>query len=98
VRGTGIRGFAWQRQVPIHVNYKGLVVAAGELDIPVESRLVIELKSVDTLAPVHCAQLLSYLKATGHRVGLLINFNVPLLKQGLRRLVHSPRAVEDAPS
>jgi GxxExxY protein len=53
----------------------------------VDNRLVVELKAVETLLPVHTAQLLSYLKATGFPIGLLINFNVPVLKQGIKRLI-----------
>lgn len=61
----------------------------GRLDMLVADRLVVELKAVDELAPIHMVQVISYLKATGHKLGLLINFNVPILKQGIRRVVLS---------
>ena len=57
------------------------------LDLVVNNKVVVELKTVDELAPIHDAQVLSYLKLTGFRVGLLINFNVPVLKEGLKRLI-----------
>ena len=58
------------------------------LDVLVDPGVVVELKAVDRLLPIHEAQLLSYLKSSGHRVGLLINFNVPVLKRGIRRMVN----------
>lgn len=82
-------GLALARQVVIAVSYKGHEVGQGRLDLLVENKLIIELKAVDVLAPIHSAQLLSYLKTTGHHVGLLINFNVPLLRDGLKRIVLS---------
>lgn len=85
-----LRGFDIERQVPVGVHYKGQRVGEARLDLLVEKRLVLELKAVDGLAPVHLAQLLSYLKATDLQLGLLINFNVPLLKQGIRRIIHTP--------
>jgi GxxExxY protein len=81
------RGIPFVRQPIIQVNYKGRVVGEGRLDLLVGSILVVELKAVDTLAPIHVSQTLSYLKATGHSVGLLINFNVPRLMQGVKRLI-----------
>jgi GxxExxY protein len=60
---------------------------AYRMDFVVESKLVVELKSVDALLPIHEAQLLTYLRLSGHKTGLLVNFNVPLLRQGLKRLV-----------
>ena len=71
------------------VNYKGASVGEGKLDFLVGNSLVVELKAVENLAPIHNAQVLSYLKMTGHRLGLLINFNVPILKQGIKRIVLS---------
>jgi len=58
------------------------------LDIVVQSRLILELKSCESLLPIHEAQLLTYLKLTGIKVGLLINFNVPVLKDGIKRIVN----------
>lgn len=75
-------------QVAVPVPYKEVRLECGfRLDLLVDDRLVAEIKSVDRLAPIHQAQLLTYLKLTGHRTGLLINFNVPLLKDGIKRLV-----------
>ena len=76
--------------MPIAVRYKGQVVGQGELDLLIHDRLVVELETVEAFAPIHVAQLLSYLKATGLRLGLLINFNVPLLQQGIRRIISTP--------
>src|SRR4051812_33450933 len=84
-----IRRVAFQRQVPIALKYKGFDIGDGSLDLLVENLLVVELKGVEILAAVHIAQVLSYLRATNLQVGLLITFNVRLLKQGLRRVVLS---------
>jgi len=79
--------FETQKVIPIR--YRGLVLDAGiRLDLLVAGELVVELKSVDRLLDVHSAQLLTYLKLGGYPLGLLINFNVPLLKNGIRRIVH----------
>jgi len=79
--------FEPQKAIPIR--YRGLVLDAGiRLDLLVAGELVVELKSVDRLLDVHSAQLLAYLKLGGYPLGLLINFNVPLLKNGIRRIVH----------
>jgi GxxExxY protein len=78
-----------ERQKAISLEYKGHIVGSDLLiGLLVEGSVVVELKSVDSLAPVHEAQLLTYLKLTGCRVGLLINFKVPVLKKGIRRMVH----------
>lgn len=70
------------------VRYKGLALdCAYRMDFVVEQSLIIELKSVDSLLPIHEAQLLTYLRLAGLKIGLLANFNVPLLRQGLKRLV-----------
>ena len=76
-------------QAPVAVNYKGASVGEGKLDFLVGNSLIVELKAVENLAPIHNAQVLSYLKMTGHRLGLLISFNVPILKQGIKRIVLS---------
>ena len=81
------RKIAFTRQLAITVSYKGYPIGESRLDVLVDNRLIVELKAVDALAPIHSAQLISYLKMTGHPVGLLINFNVPVLKQGVKRLV-----------
>jgi len=81
------RGIEFERQVPMPVIYKGHTVAEHRIDLIVEGMLVVELKTVDSLHSVHLAQVLAYLKAGAFQVGLLINFNVPILKQGIRRLL-----------
>lgn len=83
----GLRGVSFERQVPVWMEYKGHRVGEGRLDLLVEDQVVVELKAVDVLAPIHHAQVISYLKATGKTLGLLINFNVPILKQGIKRVV-----------
>lgn len=76
------------RQKVIPISYKGMMLDAGyRLDLVVEDQVIVEIKSVSELLPVHEAQLLSYLKQAGGGRGLLINFNVKLLKHGLRRLI-----------
>lgn len=81
------RGIPFVRQAAIQVRYKSRLVGEGRLDLLVANVLIVELKVVEALAPVHTSQLLSYLKATGHPLGLLMNFNVPRLMQGVKRLV-----------
>ena len=82
------RGIRFQRQRPLPLEYKGKKLDCGyRLDLVVEDRVIVEIKSVDGLAPIHEAQLLTYLRLSGKRVGLLINFNVPLLKDGIKRMV-----------
>jgi GxxExxY protein len=80
---------AFQRQVPLPVLYKGIKLDCGyRMDLLVEDAVIIELKTVEQLLPVHSAQLLTYLKLSGKPVGLLMNFNEAVLRKGLRRLVH----------
>ena len=83
-----LRSVAVARQVQVEVGYKGHPVGTQRLDMVVDSRLAVELKSAETLFPVHSAQLLAYLKATNLRLGLLINFNSRLLKDGIRRIAN----------
>ena len=86
----GLRNLKVQRQVSITVIYKDVKFDDGlRLDLLVENCLIVELKAVEALFPVHQAQLLTYLKLTGNSLGLLINFNVPLIKDGIKRIVHS---------
>ena len=81
-------GITYAAEVPLPVRYKGLALdCAYRMDFVVEQSLIIELKSVDSLLPIHEAQLLTYLRLAGLKIGLLANFNVPLLRQGLKRLV-----------
>lgn len=90
VRELGSRGLQVQQQLVIPVLYKGSVIAESRVDLLVDDQLVIELKAVETLLPVHTAQLLSHLKAGAFQLGLLINFNVPVLKKdGVRRVTCS---------
>jgi GxxExxY protein len=80
---------AFVRQAPLVATYKGQVLAASyRADFVVERLVVVELKSVEQVMPIHAAQLLTYLRASGLSVGLLINFNTPLLRQGIRRMVN----------
>jgi GxxExxY protein len=85
-----LRAIAYERQSATLVEYKGHCVGEGRLDLIVGGRLLVELKAVPALAPVHTAQVLAYLKATGQTLGLLINFNTALLKHGIKRVVLSP--------
>jgi len=81
-------GLVFQRQVPLPVVYKAIRLDCGyRIDIIVEEKVILELKTVERLIPVHDAQLLTYLKLSGVRIGLLLNFNSPVLKDGIRRLV-----------
>lgn len=78
-----LRALAFKRQVGLPVHYKGVSLDCGyKLDIVVEEQIILELKCVEHLLPVHEAQLLTYLKLTGKRVGLLLNFNVASLSRG----------------
>lgn len=82
------RGLAFVRQKPFPVHYKGTTLDCGyRADVVVEERVIVEIKAVERLDPVHEAQMLSYLKLSGLHVGLLINFNVKVLRRGIRRLV-----------
>jgi GxxExxY protein len=84
-----LRSLVFERQQIVSVSYKGQPVGESRVDILVENCLIVELKAVEALEPIHTAQVISYLKVTGHLLGLLINFNVPVLKQGVRRIVLS---------
>ena len=84
-----LRRLRFEREKPVDVLYKGLVIRGQRLDILVENVLVVEIKSIRTLPEVALAQTLSYLRATELELGLLINFNVSVLKDGVRRLIHS---------
>lgn len=77
----------FERQVKVAVEYKGRKVGEGRLDLLVARILPVELKAVESLAPIHQAQLISYLKMTHLQLGLLINFNVPFLKNGIKRVI-----------
>jgi GxxExxY protein len=85
---SALRGIPFQRLVQLLLNYKGINLDAGYvIDLMFDKRVVVELKAVEHVLPVHEAQLLTYLRLTRIRVGLLINFNVPALKDGIYRRV-----------
>jgi len=84
-----VRGIAHVRQPPISVKYKGHAIGEGRADFLVGGELLVELKAVDQLAPIHKAQVISYLKAMQLRLGLLVNFNVAVLRDGVQRVVLS---------
>jgi len=84
----GQAALAVRRQVPLPVLYKEVKLDAGyRLDLAVEGQLIVELKTVEKLLPIHEAQLLTYLKLSGMRTGLLLNFNSIVLKDGIKRMV-----------
>ncbi|MEO6067882.1 MAG: GxxExxY protein [Gemmatimonadales bacterium] len=84
----GARGVRFASEVPLHLDYRGGVIQdAYRIDLLVDDRLVVELKSVEKLSPLHTSQVLTYLKLGGYSAGLLINFNVPVLKDGLKRIL-----------
>ena len=81
-------GLPFRRQVPLPIIYKSIKLDCGyRLDLVVKDRLILELKTVEQLLPIHNAQLLTYMKLSGIRTGLLLNFNSAVLKDGLRRLI-----------
>lgn len=88
VHELGLRGMTAHRQKPVSVQYKDLEITGQRLDLLVEPGVVVELKTVNELLPIHEAQLLSYLKSTGCRLGLLINFHARVLKHGIKRRVN----------
>jgi GxxExxY protein len=82
------RAIPFQRQVCLPIKYDGIQIDGGlRLDVVIASEIIAEIKAVETILPVHEAQLITYLKLTGMRLGFLINFNVPLLKHGIKRVV-----------
>ena len=88
-RELELRGVPYERQRELPVEYKGAKLDCGyRLDIVVADKLIVELKACEKLQPIHEAQLLTYLRLTGMKVGLLINFNVSVLKEGIKRLVN----------
>jgi len=84
----GLRGILYERQKELPIQYKNRKLDCGyRLDMVVEGAIILELKACERLEPIHEAQLLSYLKLSGYKIGLLINFNVKLLRTGIRRFV-----------
>ncbi len=83
-----LRNVRFERQKPLPVEYKGTRLDCGyRLDLLVENAVVIEIKAIESIEPIHEAQLLTYLRLGGWKLGLLINFNVPVLKDGIRRRI-----------
>ena len=88
-RELTLQDLPFERQVPLPLEYKGAKLDCGyRLDIVVNDMVIIELKTIDTIGPIHVAQLLTYLKLTRRWLGLIINFNVPVLKNGIKRVVN----------
>ena len=85
-----IRNIEFEKQKPLAVVYKGITLDCGyKLDVVVEGKVILELKSVNKLESIHDAQLLTYLKLADLKLGILINFNVPVLKDGIKRIVNN---------
>ena len=84
-----IQGLLFEKQKPLSVDYKGKKLDCGyRMDIVVEKEVIIELKSCEKVEPIHKAQLLTYLKLSGLNLGLILNFNVPLMRDGIVRIVN----------
>ena len=87
-RELTLRGISFERQRSLQIEFKGMRLDCGyRLDLLVEDQVVVEIKAIESLLPIHEAQRLTYLRLGGWKIGLLINFNVALLKQGIRRKV-----------
>jgi len=85
-----LRGLNVKRQVPVQLTFKGLELGkAYEIDLLVEDEIIIEVKAVLDMHPIYTAQIITYLKLSNRHLGYLINFNVPLLKDGFKRIVHN---------
>jgi GxxExxY protein len=85
-----LRGIPHKSKHLVAVKYKDYPIGEGELDFLVGDSIIVELKAVEKLSPIHEAQVISYLKMTNCPLGLLINFNVPMLKEGIKRIILSP--------
>ncbi len=98
-RELSLRGLRFQRQKPIPVVYKDVKLDCGyRMDLLVEDRVVVELKAVEAIAPVHEAVVLTYLRLSGCRIGLLLNFNVAVLKEGVRRFLFDHERYAERPN
>ena len=84
----GMQGIAYERQKPVKAMYKGRLVGEYDADVVVEAKVVVELKVVAKILPVHKQQVLTYLRAAGLRLGLIMNFNAPVLWREIKRVVH----------
>jgi GxxExxY protein len=83
----GAKRVRFQNQVVVPILYKGTVLGEHRIDLIVENEIIVELKAVDRMDPVFKAQILSYMRMTNKKLGLLINFNVPYLKDGIQRVI-----------
>ena len=81
-------GISHRIESPVNILYRGVDVGEGRADILIMDQIIVELKTVEAIKDIHRAQVISYLKATGIRLGLLMNFNTTLLKDGIQRIVH----------
>ena len=87
-RELDLQGIAFKLENPLPVEYKGIQLDCGyRIDVLVEDRMIVELKAVDAIKEIHKAQLLTYMKLAGIKIGLLVNFNVPKLTSGIKRFV-----------
>jgi GxxExxY protein len=83
-----LRGLGVRVEVPVPIVYEGMKLPVGfRIDVLVEECVVVEVKAVESVHPVHHAQVLTYLQLTGHRLGYLLNFHVPLMKEGIKRFI-----------
>jgi GxxExxY protein len=84
-----LRGIEFERQVQLPIDYRGVKLDCGyRLDLVVQGSVIVEVKSISRILPIHRAQVLTYLKLTGLRLGLLINFNVEMLRDGIHRIIN----------
>jgi GxxExxY protein len=81
-----LRSIPYVRQYPVAVSYKGTPVGQGRCDFIIDDLIIVEVKAIETIAPIHKAQAISYMKTTGRRITLIVNFNVRTLKDGIRRV------------
>ncbi|MBI2924467.1 MAG: GxxExxY protein [Pedosphaera parvula] len=96
-RELELRGIKHQRQLPVPLEYKGIRVEIGyRADVVIEQKLLLELKAVDKLLPIHTAQVVTYLRLLKFPLGLLINFNEVLIKDGIHRILNIPRSPGEA--
>jgi len=89
VKELTLRGISFEAEKDLPITYKGLIIECGyRMDLLIEGKVIVELKAVNEVLPIHQQQLLTYLRLTGCRVGLLINFNVRTLREGVKRIVN----------
>ena len=88
-RELELKKIPYERQKELPIEYKGVRLNCGyRLDVIVSNKVILEIKSCESILPIHEAQLLTYLKLTGIKIGILINFNVPMLKDGIKRIAN----------